>query len=138
MVTDASARIQLDHAGDRVLVAEDNPVNRLIAEELMRSAGLVVDCAVDGLQAVEMSRGGGYALIVMDVQMPELNGLDATRAIRARDGPMIPIIAMSADDSFNDRAACIAAGMNDHVSKPFDPSRLFAVLLHWLTPASLR
>ena len=138
MLTDASARIRLEHAGKRVLVAEDNPVNRLIAEELIRSAGLVVDCAIDGREAVDMARDGAYALIVMDIQMPELNGLDATRAIRARDGPLIPIIAMSADDSFNDRAACIEAGMNDHVSKPFDPPQLFTVLLHWLMPAESR
>ncbi|HEY4065649.1 MAG TPA: response regulator [Burkholderiaceae bacterium] len=134
--TDAPALLRRGHAGCRVLLAEDNPVNRLVAEELLRSVGLVVESAGDGALALEMARSRPYALILMDLQMPVIGGLDAARAIRARSGPQIPIIAMTADDSPCDRAACLAAGMNDHVAKPVNPSELFATLLRWLAPSA--
>ncbi|MBK1615484.1 hybrid sensor histidine kinase/response regulator [Rubrivivax gelatinosus] len=121
------------HAGTRVLVAEDNEINQLVAEELLECAGLLVDIAGDGQQAVEMAGRGAYAAILMDVQMPVLDGLQATRAIRALPGcPQVPVIAMTANAFGEDREACLAAGMNDHLAKPVAAERLYAQLLRWL------
>ncbi len=120
------------HAGQRVLLAEDNEVNQEVAVELLRAAGLVVETAADGPRAVEMALAGPYDLILMDVQMPGMDGLQATRTIRQRAGRGTPIVAMTANAFAEDRAACLAAGMNDHVSKPVDPERLYATLARWL------
>jgi len=128
----AEAALRARHAGQRVLLAEDNPVNQEIAHELLRVAGLVVEAANDGRSAVELALSRSYDLILMDVQMPELDGLAATHAIRARAGLGTPIIAMTANAYGEDRAACIAAGMNDHVAKPVSPEHLYATLLRWL------
>ena len=120
------------HKGQRVLLAEDNPVNQEVACELLRSAGLVVEVADDGERAVELALSRPYDLILMDVQMPHLDGLAATRAIRTRAGPATPIVAMTANAFGEDRAVCLAAGMNDHVAKPVDPALLYATLQRWL------
>jgi CheY-like chemotaxis protein len=89
--------------------------------------------ADDGVQAVDMAKRQRYALILMDVQMPNLNGIEATRAIRALAGyAETPILAMTANAFAEDRQACIEAGMNDHIGKPVDPEQLFATLLKWL------
>ncbi|MET0348280.1 MAG: PAS domain-containing protein, partial [Rhizobacter sp.] len=123
------------HAGRRVLLAEDNPVNRDVAEELLRMAGLVVESAPDGARAVELAVSHPYDLVLMDMQMPVIDGLEATRAIRERLGPSLPIVAMTANAFAEDRLACLDAGMNDHVAKPVDPSVMYATLLRWLPPA---
>ncbi len=120
------------HAGQRVLLAEDNPVNQDVAGELLRRVGLVVETATDGEQAVQLARERRYDAVLMDVQMPGMDGLAATRAIREAVGRGLPIIAMTAHAFGEDRAACLAAGMNDHVAKPVDPARLYATLLRWL------
>ena len=89
-------------------------------------------------QAVEMARKGGYALILMDMQMPELDGLDATRAIRALpDGNAVPIIAMTANAFGADRHRCLEAGMDDHIAKPVSADLLYATLLRWLQHAAM-
>jgi len=122
------------HLGQRVLLVEDNPVNQEVAAELLESVGLIVEAAADGAAAVELASSRNYALILMDLQMPVMDGLSATRAIRARHGPGTPIVAMTSNAFAEDRAACLAAGMNDHIAKPVDPARLFATLLRWLAP----
>ena len=119
--------------GARVLLAEDDPISQGLSLELLHWAGLEVDLADDGRQAVQAAETGDYALILMDMQMPNMNGLDAARRIRALPRHRAtPILAMTAAAFTEDRAACLEAGMNDHVPKPVDPPRLFAALLRWL------
>ncbi len=130
--------LQATRAGAQVLLAEDNVVNQEVATELLRSAGLEVDVAGNGAEAIEKVRALAYDLILMDVQMPEIDGLEAARTVRTlRNGRTVPIIAMTANAFGEDREACLAAGMNDHVAKPVDPEVLYATLLRWI-PARTR
>jgi CheY-like chemotaxis protein len=116
-----------------VLLAEDNRLNQDVAVELLRAVGIAADVANDGAQAVQMARAQRYDLILMDVQMPGLDGLQATRELRAApDALTLPIIAMTAGAFVEDRNACLAAGMNDHIAKPIEASALHAVLQRWL------
>ncbi|WP_412480743.1 PAS domain S-box protein [Azonexus sp. IMCC34839] len=116
-----------------VLLAEDNAVNAEVATELLHSAGVRVDHARDGLEAVQFARQRLYDLVLMDMQMPGMDGLEATKTIRALPGwTAIPILAMTANAFDDDRDACLAAGMNDHVAKPVTPERLFEALGRWL------
>ncbi|MEO5364813.1 MAG: ATP-binding protein [Magnetococcus sp. WYHC-3] len=123
--------------GHQILLAEDNPVNQQVACELLELAGITVDVAENGAMAVAKATSNTYAAILMDVQMPEMDGYQATRMIRERMGPDLPIIAMTANAMSSDREKSLAAGMNDHVSKPVDPRQLFSVLARWLPPLSL-
>lgn len=130
---DAAASI----AGRRLLVAEDNELNREIAVYLLQEAGAMVDQAADGKEAVEMfaaSAPGTYDAVLMDVMMPELDGLSATRAIRGMDRPdaQLPIIAMTANLFDEDVAACLAAGMDAHVPKPLEAGQMIRTIAEWL------
>ncbi len=120
-------------AGTRILLAEDNAVNREVALDLLRAVGLGADTAEDGQDAVTQAAATAYDLILMDVQMPRLDGLAATRALRALPGyARTPILAMTANAFADDRARCLDAEMNDFVAKPVDPDALYATLLAWL------
>ena len=130
----AERMLRARFSGAKVLLAEDNPVNQMVAVELLRAGGLDVDVADDGPSAIALATARRYDLILLDVQMPELDGLQACRAIRALPGrDQLPILAMTANAFSEDRAACLAAGMDDHVPKPVEPQRLYEALLHWLT-----
>ncbi len=129
-------QLQRLHSGERILLVEDNPVNQEIAVELLLSVGLIVETANDGQAAVEMALAHDYALVLMDMQMPILDGLDATRSIRKQRGPKLPIVAMTANAFGEDQVACLEAGMNDHLAKPVDPEHLYRTLLKWLPRAN--
>jgi len=119
--------------GARVLLVEDNPVNQEVGQELLRRAGMVVEVAGNGQEAVDAARQHHFDLILTDVQMPVMDGLEATRQIRQLPGyAQVPVIAMTANAFSDSRAACQAAGMNDFVSKPVVPDSLFQTLARWL------
>ncbi|MFV0662105.1 PAS domain-containing protein [Denitromonas sp.] len=125
-----------DFAHCRLLLVEDNEVNQYVALELLGDTGLQVDVAADGQQAVDMCARTAYDLILMDMQMPVMDGLSATRAIRALpQGATVPILAMTANAFAEDRQRCEAAGMNDYLSKPFEPEQLYAAVRRWLDPS---
>ncbi|MCX7167150.1 MAG: PAS domain S-box protein [Rhodocyclales bacterium] len=130
----AETLIRQRYSGQRILVVDDEPVNREVARMLLEDIGLVIDTAEDGAEAVSMAGKTAYAIIFMDMQMPHVNGLEATRQIREIQGYRdTPIIAMTANAFAEDKARCFEAGMNDFLIKPFDPETLFVTLLRALT-----
>jgi signal transduction histidine kinase len=129
----AEAQIKSRYAGIPILLVEDEPINQEVSRGLLEAVGLTVDLAEDGVQAVAMAQESSYQLILMDIQLPRLNGIEATRIIRTLPGyQYVPILAMTANAFDEDRKECLDVGMNDHISKPVDPAVLFNTLLKWL------
>jgi signal transduction histidine kinase/ActR/RegA family two-component response regulator len=129
-VLDAATALATQYAGRRVLLAEDDAFNREIGTVLLEDVGLLVDVAEDGIAAVAMASSQAYDLILMDMQMPRLDGLEATRQIRAsRNGKSVPIVALTANAFHEDKVRCLQAGMDDFLTKPVDPSTLYQVAL---------
>ena len=125
-------------AGRRVLLVEDNEINQMVAQELLQEAGLVVDVAGNGAIAIDMLNQQPYDMVLMDMQMPVMDGITAT--IELRRQPQfadLPIVAMTANAMQQDREKCLQAGMNDHIPKPIDPDTLWRTLLHWIKPAAV-
>jgi two-component system sensor histidine kinase/response regulator len=134
----ASERSNLDLSriqGARILLVEDNDLNQQVASEILRDAGFVVDIADNGKIALERVQQTAYQVVLMDMQMPVMDGLSATQAIRQLPGLAdLPILAMTANAMEQDRERCVQAGMNDHIAKPIDPNALWAALLKWVKP----
>ncbi len=130
---DVEQTLKQRHRHARVLIADDNRINQELATELLRLVDLQVEVAGNGRIAVDMARRGAYDLILMDMQMPEMDGLEATRLIRTvPELDATPIVAMTASAFGADRDACLAAGMNDHIGKPVNPDLLYETMLRWL------
>jgi CheY-like chemotaxis protein len=131
-----SAAVPHFNPGKRILLVEDNALNQEVAIELLASMGFEVDLAEDGVYAVQKASQQGYDMILMDMQMPRMDGLEATRQIRKLPAHAnTPIVAMTANAFAEDRAATVAAGMNDHLAKPVDPDLMAHVLAVWMPDA---
>ena len=123
--------------GAQLLVVEDNTINRQIAEELLRAVGMEVESVENGAEALERLKEKSFDLVFMDLQMPVMDGFEATRQIRADDRLAgLPIVAMTAHAMAEERERCLNAGMNDHVAKPIEIERLHAALVRWVPPRS--
>jgi PAS domain S-box-containing protein len=134
MPVDAEKAIRQDHPGKRILVVDDEPVNREVVRMLLEDIGLTIEAATDGKEAVAMAATKSYAAILMDMQMFGVDGLDATRQIRQIPGcAATPIIAMTANAFLDDKERCLESGMDDFLAKPFEPDALFATLLRALS-----
>ena len=123
----------IEFSGESVLLVEDNPINQELANDLLTSAGLTVTVANNGVEALEWLDKAKFACVLMDVQMPEMDGLEATRRIRLdprfKD---LPVIAMTAGAMAEEREETVRAGMNDYITKPIDIDQMFATIAHWL------
>lgn len=126
--------------GFRLLLVDDNPINQDVAKEILSDAGFTVDIRDNGLGAIQAIQEQEYDAVLMDVQMPVMDGLEATQRIRALQGRFasVPIFAMTANALSSDVSKSLAAGMSGHLTKPFKPEVVFSVLAHWLKPASQR
>jgi signal transduction histidine kinase/DNA-binding response OmpR family regulator/PAS domain-containing protein len=126
-----------DWSGKRMLLAEDVELNREVVMGILEDTGVTIECAENGSRAVELFAKNDYDVVLMDIQMPVMDGYDATRAIRASGKPnaaVCPVIAMTANAFKEDVRECLAAGMNDHIAKPLDVKRLFDTLSTYLSP----
>ncbi|MEL0168178.1 MAG: transporter substrate-binding domain-containing protein [Pseudomonadaceae bacterium] len=122
-------------SGARILLVEDNQINQQVATELLERVRMTVDVAENGQVAVEKVRAGSYDLVLMDLQMPVMDGFEASRTIRAdKQFDTLPIVAMTANAMAGDKERCLAAGMQDHVAKPIDPMALYHALAQWVRP----
>ncbi|WKY46203.1 response regulator [Eubacteriaceae bacterium ES2] len=134
--TDNSLEKQISKiAGARILLVEDNEINQEVVLEILKEGQVVVKTVTNGQLAVDEAEKNKYDIILMDMQMPVMDGLEATERIRAKvSGATVPIIAMTANAMRGDRERCLQAGMNGYLSKPIDPVQLFETLLKWIKP----
>jgi len=135
--TPHSAKLDVDIPdsvrGAKILLAEDNKINQMVATELLRIEGFETTVAGNGHIVLELLQEQQFDLILMDIQMPEMDGFETTRAIRADSRfANIPILAMTANAMSGDRELCLEAGMNDHVPKPIEPEVLYSALVRWI------
>ncbi|MDE1950853.1 MAG: response regulator, partial [Burkholderiales bacterium] len=129
----AEAQLRARHAGKRVLLAEDDAMNQSVCRQLLEFVGFEVDAVADGAQAIEQARQRHYDIVLMDVRMPGIDGLEAAKGIRALPGwARTPILAFTAHAFAEDQRRCLDAGTNDHIGKPVAPEQLFEALLKWL------
>ncbi len=133
-IKDAEAELRAHYSGKRILLAEDEPINKEITTMLLNELGFVVETADDGQMALDKASSASFDLILMDIQMPYMDGLEATRRLRAHPiGCTLPIIALTANAFAEDRAQALSAGMDDFLSKPVQPESFYRLLLKWLS-----
>lgn len=129
----AGEELKRNFTGTRLLVVEDEPINQEVATILLNDVGMDVTVANNGLEAVTLATHQQFSLVLMDMQMPKMDGLEATRRIRKLPGwEVVPVVAMTANAFAEDRRHCLEAGMNDFITKPFDPEKFYGLLLTWL------
>jgi len=132
-VTESEATLRQHHQGRRILIVDDEPLNLEVAKCMLEDIGLIVDTADDGESALSKANETAYAAILMDMQMPRLDGIEATKQLRKLpDYRETPILAMTANAFAEDRARCLASGMSDFIAKPFNPDGLYTIVLKWL------
>ncbi len=135
-IQDAAETLRTRYRNLRALLVDDDALNQEIGQMILEDVGIIVDLANDGQMAIEMAQQVAYDVILMDMQMPRVDGMDATRAIRNFPTTRtVPIIAMTANAFMEDKALCFASGMNDFITKPFDPQLLYAAIVQWVPAA---
>jgi len=135
---EALEQLRARHSGASILVAEDGQLNQMLMKALLEKAGLIVHLVSDGQQALTLAQASQYAIVLMDLQMPGMDGVAATRAIRQLPGwEAVPIVALTANAFDQTREECLRAGMTDFLSKPVNPQNLYSVLVKNLDARSV-